>query len=288
MILLIYITSGAAVTLLILGVYGLQPERIEKMYYRGDQYQTALIRTIRPLINFLAGFNQKLNIEKLDRKYKQKLIISGNPFHFIQVEFLAVKEIAAIAGALLGAVLVFGLNLHPIAPLIFGLIGYYLPNLWLNDIINRRKLALSHSLPFHMDLLTLAVEAGLTFILAMDRVVKTGETGPMRDEFEKFLQDLRLGVSLRDALEGLAERTDLYEIRSFTSALIQADKMGTPLGDVLRIQSEIRRRERFQKAEKLAQQSPVKMLFPLILFIFPAVFIIILVPIMLKFMAEGM
>lgn len=288
MILLIYITSGAAVTLLILGVYGLQPERIEKMYYRGDQYQTALIRTIRPLINFLSGFNQKLNIEKLDRKYKQKLIISGNPFHFIQVEFLAVKEIAAIAGALFGAVLVFGLNIHPIAPLIFGLIGYYLPNLWLNDIINKRKLALSHSLPFHMDLLTLAVEAGLTFILAMDRVVKTGETGPMRDEFEKFLQDLRLGVSLRDALEGLAERTDLYEIRSFTSALIQADKMGTPLGDVLRIQSEIRRRERFQKAEKLAQQSPVKMLFPLILFIFPAVFIIILVPIMLKFMAEGM
>jgi len=123
---------------------------------------------------------------------------------------------------------------------------------------------------------------------AMERVVKAGETGPMRDEFEKFLQDLRLGVSLRDALEGLAERTDLYEIRSFTSALIQADKMGTPLGDVLRIQSEIRRRERFQKAEKLAQESPVKMLFPLILFIFPAVFIIILVPIMLKFMAEGM
>lgn len=288
MVLLIYITSGAAVTLLILGVYWLQPERMEKMYYRGDQYQTVMIRTIRPLINFLAGFNQKLNIEKLDRKYKQKLAISGNPFHFIQVEFLAVKQIAAIAGAILGAVMVFGLNIHLIAPLIFGLIGYYLPNLWLNDMINRRKIALSHSLPFHMDLLTLAVEAGLTFILAMDRVVKAGETGPMRDEFEKFLQDLRLGVSLRDALEGLAERTDLYEIRSFTSALIQADKMGTPLGDVLRIQSEIRRRERFQKAEKLAQESPVKMLFPLILFIFPAVFIIILVPIMLKFMAEGM
>ncbi|MDY6790496.1 MAG: type II secretion system F family protein [Thermodesulfobacteriota bacterium] len=288
MVLLIYITSGAAVTLLILGVYWLQPEKMEKMYYRGDQYQTALIRTIRPLIKFLAVFNQKLNIEKLDRKYKQKLILSGNPFHFIQVEFLAVKQIAAIAGALFGIVLVMGLNIHPIAPLIFGLIGYYLPNLWLNDMINRRKIALSHSLPFHMDLLTLAVEAGLTFILAMDRVVKTGESGPMRDEFEKFLQDLRLGVSLRDALEGLADRTDLYEIRSFTSALIQADKMGTPLGDVLRIQSEIRRRERFQKAEKLAQESPVKMLFPLILFIFPAVFIIILVPIMLKFMAEGM
>ena len=149
MVLLIYITSGVAVTLLILGVYWLQPERIEKMYYRGDRYQTALIRTIRPLIDFLAGFNQKLNIAKLDRKYKQKLIISGNPFHFIQVEFLAVKEIAAIAGALLGAVLVFGLNIHPIAPLIFGLIGYYLPSLWLNDMINRRRLALSHSLPFH-------------------------------------------------------------------------------------------------------------------------------------------
>ena len=75
MSLLIYITSGAAVTLLILGVYWLQPERIEKMYYRGDRYQTALIRTIRPLIDFLAGFKQKQNLENLDRKNKQKKII---------------------------------------------------------------------------------------------------------------------------------------------------------------------------------------------------------------------
>ncbi len=288
MAILIYITSGAAVTLLIIGVYLLEPERTKKFYYRGDKYQTILIRIMRPLIEFFAGFNEKLNIEKLDRKYKRRLVISGNPYHFVQVEFLAVKQIAAIGGAVFGVFLVSGVNIHPGAIIVFGLLAYFLPDLWLYDMINKRKLALSHSLPFHMDLLTLAVEAGLTFIIAMDRVVKSGHTGPLRDEFEKFLQDLRLGVSLRDALGGLADRTDLYEIRSFTSALIQADKMGTPLGDVLRIQSDIRRRERFQKAEKLAQESPVKMLFPLILFIFPAVFIIILVPVMLKFMAEGM
>jgi tight adherence protein C len=80
----------------------------------------------------------------------------------------------------------------------------------------------------------------------------------------------------------------MYELRAFTSALIQADNLGTPLADVLRIQADIRRTERFQKAEKLAQEAPVKILFPLLCFIFPAVFIIILVPIMLKFMSEGM
>jgi tight adherence protein C len=93
---------------------------------------------------------------------------------------------------------------------------------------------------------------------------------------------------MRDALKGVAERTDMSEIRSFTSALIQADKLGTPLSDALRIQSDIRRAERFQTAEKMAQESPVKMLFPLLFFIFPAVFIILLVPIILKFMVEGM
>lgn len=80
----------------------------------------------------------------------------------------------------------------------------------------------------------------------------------------------------------------MYEIRAFTSALIQADKLGSPIGEALRTQSDIRRIERFQKAEKAANEAPVKMLFPLLFFIFPAVFIVLLVPIMLKFMSEGM
>lgn len=92
----------------------------------------------------------------------------------------------------------------------------------------------------------------------------------------------------REALAALSERTDLYEIRAFTSALVQADKLGTPIGKALRIQSDLRRTERFHKAEKTAQEAPVKMLMPLLLFILPAVFIIILGPVGLKFMTEGL
>lgn len=103
-----------------------------------------------------------------------------------------------------------------------------------------------------------------------------------------MLQDLRLGLVRHEALVALSERTELYEIRAFTSALIQADRLGSPLGNALRIQSDLRRTERFQKLEKMAQEAPVKMLMPLMLFILPSVFIIILGPVGLKFMAEGM
>ena len=123
---------------------------------------------------------------------------------------------------------------------------------------------------------------------AIAKVVEKGPRNPIRDELDKMLQDLRLGVSRREALLGLADRTDMYEIRAFTSALIQADKLGSPIGEALRTQSDIRRVERFQRAEKNANEAPVKMLFPLLFFIFPAVFIVILGPILLKFLAEGL
>ena len=102
-----------------------------------------------------------------------------------------------------------------------------------------------------------------------------------------MLQEMRLGVSQRDALIGFADRIDLYEVRSFTAALNQSETLGTPLGETLRIQADIRRNERIQKAEKLAQEAPVKMLMPLALFIFPAVFVVILLPIVIQMMSGG-
>jgi tight adherence protein C len=139
-----------------------------------------------------------------------------------------------------------------------------------------------------MDLLALSMEAGLGFTLAIEKVVQKGSKSELNREFSRLLRDIKMGLTMRDALRGLATRTDMYEIRSFATALIQADTLGTPLAEVLQTQAEIRRTERFQRAEKLAQEAPVKMLFPLLFFIFPAVFIAILTPIILQFMAKGM
>ncbi len=112
--------------------------------------------------------------------------------------------------------------------------------------------------------------------------------GPLRNEFAVVLRDLRAGLSRADALRRMAERLDIQEITGFVSSIVQAEKMGASLGNVLRVQSDQRRSERFQRAEKQAMEAPVKLVFPLVLFIFPVTFIILLFPIAMKFVGEGM
>jgi len=285
---IIYIMSGLAAGLFLYSICQIRLAKLEDEYRQIDASQSVLFKFITPIMQVLAAYNKKMVSEKFREKCKQKLVISGNPMHLIPAEFLALQEIGLVVGLLFGFFLVLTIHANILFPFLLSVGGFFFPKLWLNEMISKRKHVVFISLPFSMDLLTLVVEAGLNFTAAIEEVVDKGQPGPLRDEFAKMLQDLRLGVSMRDALKGMAERTDMSEIRSFTSALIQADKLGTPLSDALRIQSDIRRTERFQTAEKMAQESPVKMLFPLLFFIFPAVFIILLVPIILKFMAEGM
>lgn len=246
------------------------------------------LRLLKPLIQIVAYFVEKTSGKKANRKYANKLLISGNRLHLIPVEFVALKWLAALAGMAAGLYLVMIIHFNFLAIGVLGLLAYFFPDLYLRETITKRKAAIGKELPFCMDLLALSVEAGMSFQGAIAKVVEKGAKGVIREELEKMLQDLRLGLVRREALLNLAKRTDLYEIRSFTSALVQADRLGTPLGKALRIQSDLRRTERFQKIEKMAQEAPVKMLMPLLLFILPSVFIIILGPVGLKFMAEGM
>ncbi len=288
MIWIIYILTGLAAGCFLFGILQVQLERLEDEYRQLDMSQSFLFRLVAPTMQILAVYNQKFISEASEEKYKNRLIVSGNPLHLVPAEFYSLKELGAISGLLFGLLLMVSVEAHFLFLFVMTIGGFLLPDLWLNEMITRRKHQIFLALPYSMDLLTLVVEAGLTFFAAIEEVVDKGQSGPLRDEFAKMLQDLRLGVSTRDALMGIAERTDMFETRSFASALIQADKLGTPIGEALRSQSEIRRTERFQKAEKMAQESPVKMLFPLLFFIFPAVFIVLLVPIMLKFKEEGM
>lgn len=286
--LLINICCFFSVVLLVWGIIRIRFHKLEDEDRSMNLGSVFFLKSFKPLIQVLAYFVQKTGAEKINRKYSKKLLVSGNKLHLIPVEFVALKWLSALVGAVFGLYMAMTLNINYFAVVIIGAITYFFPDLWLHETTLKRKIAISKGLPFCMDLLTLSVEAGMSFQGSIAKVVEKGPTGPIREELEKMLQDLRLGLVRREALTALSERTDIYDIRAFVSALVQADKLGTPIGKALRIQSDLRRTERFHKAEKMAQEAPVKMLMPLLLFILPAVFIIILGPVGLKFMVEGL
>ena len=147
----------------------------------------------------------------------------------------------------------------------------------------KRHHLITRALPYNLDLLTLAVEAGLDFTAALAKVVEKGREGPLRDEMQLVLKQLKMGKTREESLKAMIARVDLPALTSFVSALVQADKMGTSLGKVLRIQGLQLRIDRTQRAEKLANEAPVKMLFPLVACIFPTVFMVLFGPIVFAF-----
>ncbi len=130
-----------------------------------------------------------------------------------------------------------------------------------------------------MDLMTLSVEAGLDFIAAISRVVSFAKPGPLKDEFNQMLKELQIGTIRSDALRNLADRVQISELSSFATILIQADQMGSSIGPVLRAQSDLLRSNRFQKAEREGAKATQKLLIPLVFCILPAVFIVIMGPV---------
>lgn len=158
----------------------------------------------------------------------------------------------------------------------------WLPRLWLRDQIGARRLQVLRALPFVLDMTTLCVEGGLNLHGALQQAVDKGPEGPLRDELRGVLGDMRAGMSRAEALRQMAQRLDEPAVRVWVAALVQAEALGMNLGPILRAQADQRRSERFLLAEKLALQAPVKMLLPLIVFIFPCTFIVIAFPIAIK------
>lgn len=158
-------------------------------------------------------------------------------------------------------------------------VAYVQPLVWLRRALKRRHLSIQKSLPFVLDLLTLSVEAGMDFISALQRNCRLRRLDPLNEELLRMTKEIQVGVSRREALRQMADRVRQPDLRSVAHALIQADELGVSIGSILRIQSEQLRARRFDRAEKLAAEAPVKMLGPLMLCIFPAVFIILLGPI---------
>lgn len=164
---------------------------------------------------------------------------------------------------------------------------WIVPDLWLYGAIKRRHLSIQKSLPFVLDLLTLSVEAGMDFISALQRNCKLRRLDPLNEELLRMTKEIQIGSSRKEALKAMADRVRQPDLKAVSYALIQADELGVSIGSILRIQSEQLRSKRFDRAEKLAAEAPVKMLGPLMLCIFPAVFIILLGPVISQAM-KGM
>ena len=162
-------------------------------------------------------------------------------------------------------------------------LGFYVyPALWLRSVLADRQRRIQKSLPFVMDLLTLSVEAGLDFMSAMQRIVSKGKVDALEEELLRVLREIQLGKTRRNALRDLSERVDQPDLRSVLNSLIQADELGVGIATILRIQADQIRQRRFERAEKMANEAPVKMLLPLVACIFPAVFLVLLGPIVLQ------
>ena len=203
--------------------------------------------------------------------------------------FFAGKVLCAIGTA---ALLICLLSLNGTMPsatwlaLVAGF-GFIFPDLWLRDERLRRQQQVLKALPFYLDVITLCVESGLNLTSAIAQAIAKAPQNPLKHELQRVMRDIRTGRPRLEAFRGLSERLQMPAISNLVSALVTADRQGAALGPILRAQAEQRRNERFMRAEKLAMEAPVKMLFPLIAFIFPCTFAVIGFPIAVKFLEEG-
>ena len=265
----------------------------------GRQQERKLPLVFRLLLPFVPNVEALANtasFAKAREAADRKLIAAGFEGLLNGREFVAIKLLLPVVGGLLWfGVLqlmarvmpgsVFDENL-----LLLFILGaalcYVFPLTWLNQVLKQRHLCIQRALPFVLDLLTLSVEAGMDFMSALQRNCERRKLDALNEELIRMTREIQVGIPRRIALRNLATRVDLADLRSVANALIQADELGVSIGSILRIQSDQMRSRRFDRAEKLANEAPVKMLGPLMLFIFPAVFVILLTPILRETMGQ--
>jgi tight adherence protein C len=238
-------------------------------------------RVLGPLGDRLVNTGRRLARADTAKKLQHRLDIAGNPPAWDVNRIIGLKTLGLGIFGVLGFLYILGLGWPfyrlAIATVAVGALGYVVPNILLFNAGQKREKLIRNSLPDAIDLLTVSVEAGLGFDAAVGRVAKN-TTGPLSQEFARLLQEMQIGVGRTDAMRAMAERSSLDDLKSFCLAMVQADSLGIPIGRVLRIQSQEMRTKRRQRAEEKAQQVPVRIMIPLVLFILPCLFIVILGP----------
>lgn len=235
-------------------------------------------RILAPALHGAVAIARRASGADSAKTMQQRLDLAGNPAGWSVERILACKTFAFVG---LGA---FGLLLghsKPLHAVLFGVVlaagGFYLPDVLLKNIGLKRQTQIQKTLPDSLDMLTISVEAGLAFDAALSQVAKN-TTGPVGTEFSRVLQEMRIGMSRGDAFRSLQTRTTVSEFKSFVAAIVQADAFGIPIANVLRTQSKEMRLKRRQRAEEAAQKVPLKIMVPVVMCIFPALFVVVIGP----------
>jgi tight adherence protein C len=294
--LLIAAVAAGAILLIILGLTGSKP--VDPVQARLTQLgtmtaknleelelQTPFIeRTLRPLAARLSGSASRLASSSFQATAEKRLALAGNPGNIRVADWIAVKVVGAVVGAILFfflfvivGVLGLGVPLNLVFAAMGVLFGWTMPEFWLGGRVRKRQKAILLQIPDALDLLTISVRAGLGFDAALGKVVEKLQ-GPLTEEFRRALAEVRVGKARRDALRDIVPRTEVPPLTNFIGAIIQAEQLGVSISKVLQVQSEQLRIERRQRAEEMAAKAPIKMLFPLVGCIFPSLFIVILGP----------
>ena len=249
-------------------------------------------RVIRPMIAKLAGKDDASKDAKAKKKaksgLKKMLAQAGFPGGLTVAEFAVIQNMVRLFCPVIGGIVGFIIkpNLALMGLVGGAVLGILAPRMYLQRKIAERQHDIQRGLPDVLDLLTVAVEAGLGFDAACDKVVEKMR-GPIPNEFSLTLKQMRMGEARRDAFKSMADRVDNPDFNAFVSAIIHADQLGVSIGQVLRIQSEQLREKRRQRAEEESAKAPVKMMIPLIFFIFPNVMLVIGAPAAFQ-MIEGL
>jgi tight adherence protein C len=238
-------------------------------------------RIIAPLVGSVTVVARRFTPAGYIEGLKRKVVIAGNPPGFEVDRLLVMKVFGAASGILWVPLVLLVFNLRGLFALIllaFLWVGsFFLADIAIDRRVDERQRDIARRLPDVLDLLVISVEAGLGFEQAVDRTASS-VPGPLSDEFRRMLQETRMGASRSDALRALDERTQVPELRSFILAMLQADAFGVSIARILRNQAEETRVRRRLSAAEQAEKAPVKMLFPLVFCIFPAVFVVVLGP----------
>jgi tight adherence protein C len=242
---------------------------------------------VRPLIRQFAAAGHRVPLLGLKERYALQIEQAGLRFELSADEFLGIKAGALVLAIGLALVLYVVVVQNWLIALAIMFLGFVVPDLWLSAAVRKQQHAFLRALPSFLDLLALSVEAGMGFDAAVRRLTEVLESGPLIWRFQTFLRNVNVGKTRIEALREMAQKVNLPDFTTFASVIIQATETGASMGPVLRTASGEMTARRVDRAEKTAHEIPIRILLPLFLFVFPATFMMVLVPLYFQFMASG-
>lgn len=294
MLLVLSIFTFASVALLTIGVapyaagFWDEIRRAYRTEEMGSKSAPDILRRVYPLLKVLAKYNGRIRAIKYKDRLQELLRQAGGPMEIRVDEFIGICEISAVVVLVFALVLLKGLiGMSLWICVVFGIVGFFLPIFWLSSYVENRLMSIHRQLPYMVDLLVMAMEAGSSFLEALSIYIQDNRKEVLAEEFTLFLSEMNLGKTRREALTNVANRVGSDEVRSFALAIIQGEEMGTPLGALFRIYADGMRLKRTQRAEKMAGEAAVKILGPSMLMMV-AVVLLVLGPVLIKFIRGEM